>query len=82
MRETPVGTRQVQLTFTKTFIVRADQDTDWIRSTYKASYGMDVVDETPLQNALRAAIGEIREHNSEYHHTTPEDRLKEWEKLL
>lgn len=34
-----------------------------------------------LMNALKDAIGELKEHNSEYQHRTPESKIKEWKKL-
>ena len=35
-----------------------------------------------LQNALRAAIREIRLHNEEYQHVTPDEMIERWEVLI
>ena len=34
------------------------------------------------QKALRQTIVEIKEHNSEYQHRTPDSKIQEWEQLL
>ena len=35
-----------------------------------------------LKDALRVAINEIRAHNQEYQHITPDEMLERWEILI
>lgn len=38
--------------------------------------------ECELEKAFGEMIADIREHNSEYHHITPEKKIEAWEKRL
>lgn len=52
----------------------AKEEWGWIRDELMRRLG--------VKDALREAIEEIREHNAEYHHHTPDFMIRDWESLL
>lgn len=56
---------------------RTDENTLVPDSTKRRVYA-----EMELKKAFGEMVADIREHNAEYHHHTPEEKIKAWEKRL